>query len=150
MTASVAYCIYATDCGYCFVLEYKVLHLENKQLKTNNNMKKNLLFIFALLCTIVQGTRAQGVIDLSQVNSELYLFGGEVLTGTLIANVKISVADGAHITLRNVTIPGSDMFTEYENTEFHSSTKEIIKPKFNPSFIHTEFAHSPNVTLPTP
>ena len=87
-------------------------------------MKKNLLFIFALLCTIVQGTRAQGVIDLSQVNSELYLFGGEVLTGTLIANVKISVADGAHITLRNVTIPGSDMFTEYENTEFHSSTKE--------------------------
>lgn len=53
MTASVAYCIYATDCGYGFVLEYKVLHLENKQLKTNNNMKK--IFNWVLAAILVCG-----------------------------------------------------------------------------------------------
>ena len=45
-------------------------------------------------------------IDLSTVTSDTIFNNGDVLTGTLGANVKLSIADKALVTLRNVTIDG--------------------------------------------
>ena len=44
--------------------------------------------------------------DLSKITANYTAKNGETLTGTLSANVKISVADGATVTLKNVTING--------------------------------------------
>jgi hypothetical protein len=44
--------------------------------------------------------------DLSTINANYTAQNGETLTGTLGANVKISIADGATVTLNNVTING--------------------------------------------
>lgn len=45
-------------------------------------------------------------IDLSTITSDYTAMDGEILTGTLGSNVKISIADGATVTLSNVTING--------------------------------------------
>ena len=45
-------------------------------------------------------------IDLSAITTNLMAVSGDVLTGTLDGNYKISVADGATVTLNGVTIPG--------------------------------------------
>ena len=74
-------------------------------------MKKKLLFIFALLCAVAQGAWAQRVVDLSTVTSDYVAQDGDVLTGKLDVDhnpVKISIAKGAKITLRDVTILGID------------------------------------------
>ena len=47
-------------------------------------------------------------IDLSSVTENTTAQNGDVLTGTLGANVKISIADGATVTLNGVTINGTD------------------------------------------
>ena len=47
-------------------------------------------------------------IDLSSVTENTTAQDGDVLTGTLGANVKISIADGATVTLNGVTINGTD------------------------------------------
>lgn len=47
-------------------------------------------------------------IDLSKVYSDYEAKDGDILTGTLGENVKISIADGATITLNGVTINGTD------------------------------------------
>ena len=44
------------------------------------------------------------LVDLSQLTADYTAQDGDVLTGTLGANVKISVADGATVTLKDVTI----------------------------------------------
>lgn len=44
--------------------------------------------------------------DLSTINANYTANDGEILTGTLGANVKISIADGATVTLKDVTING--------------------------------------------
>ena len=46
-------------------------------------------------------------IDLSKVYSDYEAKDGDILTGTLGANVKISIADGATVTLNGVTINGT-------------------------------------------
>lgn len=46
--------------------------------------------------------------DLSTINSNYTASNGETLTGTLANNVQISIADGATVTLNNVTINGED------------------------------------------
>ena len=45
--------------------------------------------------------------DLSSISSDYEVKNGEVLTGTLASNVKISIADGATVTLKDVNINGS-------------------------------------------
>ena len=46
--------------------------------------------------------------DLSTINANYTAPNGETLTGTLASNVKISIADGATVTLNNVTIDGEN------------------------------------------
>ena len=46
--------------------------------------------------------------DLSTINANYTAPNGETLTGTLASNVKISIADGATVTLNNVTINGTN------------------------------------------
>ena len=54
-----------------------------------------------------EGRRTSGsVIDLSTITANYTAQDGETLTGTLGENVKISIADGATITIENVTIKG--------------------------------------------
>ena len=47
-------------------------------------------------------------IDLSTITSDYTAMDGETLTGELVNNVKISIADGAKVTLKDVTINGVD------------------------------------------
>ena len=49
---------------------------------------------------------AGGTVNLSTIYTNYTASNGEILTGTLASNVKISIADGAMVTLNNVTING--------------------------------------------
>ena len=71
-------------------------------------MKKKLLFIFALLCAVAQGACSQNVVDLSTLTSDYVAQDGDVLTGKLSTIAKISIANGARITLRDAIIIGSN------------------------------------------
>ena len=71
-------------------------------------MKQKLLLILALLCMVAQGAWAQNVVDLSTVTRDYVAQDGDVLTGKLNFPVKISIAKGAKITLRDATIIGVD------------------------------------------
>lgn len=51
---------------------------------------------------------AARIVDLSTVASGFTAQEGDVLTGTLGSRVKISIADGATVTLRDATIPGDN------------------------------------------
>lgn len=51
------------------------------------------------------------VIDLSGVSENITVENGKILTGTLAKNVKISIADGATVTLSGVNINGSGTWT---------------------------------------
>ena len=50
---------------------------------------------------------AANTVDLASKNSDYVAQNGEILTGTLSGNYKISIADGATVTLRNVSIIGN-------------------------------------------
>ena len=52
--------------------------------------------------------KAPAATDLSTINANYIASDGETLTGTLASNVKISIADGATVTLNNVTINGTN------------------------------------------
>ncbi len=52
----------------------------------------------------VKAVKVDDAIDLSKVTADLTLQNGNVVTGTLKADVKISIAPGATVTLRNVNI----------------------------------------------
>jgi len=64
----------------------------------------------ALIVLGAAGVWAQtnNTIDLSTVTSDITVNNGYTLTGTLGANVQISIANGATVTLNNVTINGVD------------------------------------------
>ena len=47
-------------------------------------------------------------IDLSKLTADYVAHGGDVLTGTLAGNYKITIANGAVVTLNNVTINGTN------------------------------------------
>ncbi len=49
-----------------------------------------------------------GTVNLSTINADYIASNGEILTGTLTSNVKISIADGATVMLKNVTITGTN------------------------------------------
>ena len=65
-------------------------------------MKKKLLFIFSLLCTVAQGAWAN-TINLSQVSADVTANDGDVLTGTT-NTYRVTIAGGATVTLSGVTI----------------------------------------------
>ena len=69
-------------------------------------MKKKLLFIFALLCTVAQGAWAE-TINLSQVSADVTAQNGDVLTSTT-SEYNVTIADGATVTLNGVTISNGD------------------------------------------
>lgn len=71
-------------------------------------MKQKLLLILALLCAVAQGAWAQRVVDLSTCSSDYVAQDGDVLTGMLGADVMISIADNATVTLNTVTIFGTN------------------------------------------
>ena len=48
------------------------------------------------------------LVDLGTLTEDYMVFDGDILTGTLAKNVKISIANGATVTLRNATINGVD------------------------------------------
>ena len=54
----------------------------------------------------VVGAHEVGALDVGDVNSNTTIADGVVVTGTLAANVKVSIAAGATVTLRDVTING--------------------------------------------
>lgn len=58
---------------------------------------------------VVTVTDAPIAIDLSTLTAAYEAQNGDVLTGTLGANVKISIADGATVTLKDVTIIGTNV-----------------------------------------
>ncbi len=53
----------------------------------------------------------ENIVDLSTVTEDLTLQNGDVVTGTLKENVKISIVDGATVTLRNVNITGTNEYS---------------------------------------
>lgn len=58
---------------------------------------------------------AANTVDLASKNSDYVAQNGEILTGTLSGNYKISIADGATVTLRNVSIVGNNTSGEAYN-----------------------------------
>ena len=66
---------------------------------------KKLLALLAAAMGIVTSAYA-ATIDLSDVTADTTLANGDVATGWLGANVKISITDGATVTLRDATING--------------------------------------------
>ena len=60
-------------------------------------------------CTVtVYDDSDEYIVDLGMLTEDYTAFDGDILTGTLGKNVKISIANGATVTLRNVTINGVD------------------------------------------
>ena len=88
-------------------------------------MKKKLLFIFALLCMVAQGALAQW--DIGYISYDLWVDDGEVLTGTQNTPFKITIADGAHVTLKDVTILGSND-TKYEMVNTGNYAYVALRP----------------------
>ena len=52
--------------------------------------------------------KAAAMTDLATITADYEAKDGETLTGTLASNVKISIADGANVTLKDATINGVD------------------------------------------
>ena len=81
-------------------------------------MKQKLLFIFALLCMVAQGAWSQNVVDLSTITSDFVAQDGDVLTGVFDSDnhpVRISIAEGARVTLRDATIIGNSAYGMVSN-----------------------------------
>ena len=66
--------------------------------------------MLVLLLMAVTGTWAADI-DLSKVSTATTAENGDVLTGTLANKVQISIADGARVTLDNVSINASGTWT---------------------------------------
>ena len=62
----------------------------------------------ALVFAATVGQAQNNTVDLSTVNKSFEVKDGQVLTGTLGINCKITIADGASITLNNAIINGSE------------------------------------------
>jgi len=69
-------------------------------------MKKKVLFMFALLYTVVQGAWAE-TINLSTVTADVTAQNGDVLTGTT-STYRVTIAGDATVTLSGVTISNGD------------------------------------------
>ena len=79
-------------------------------------MKQKLLMMLALLASTMTAG-AQSTLDLSTVTTDTEVQDGTTLTGTLNTSsykVKISIADGATVTLSGITINGVDDGENYQ------------------------------------
>ena len=74
---------------------------ETVTLQYNGRLK-----VKGVTATSEAGAPAVNIVDLSKLTENTELKDGDVLTGTLASNVKISIADGATVTLDGVTING--------------------------------------------
>lgn len=83
--------------------------MERKNLHSMKSLVKHFMFL-ALIVLGATGAWAQtnNTINLATVTSNITVNNGYTLTGTLGANVQISIANGATVTLNNVTINGVD------------------------------------------
>ena len=70
--------------------------------------RRSILFAALLLLThqffFSPTVKAQSVVNLAGVTTDTVIQDGQTLTGTLGTNVKISIADGATVTLDGVSI----------------------------------------------
>ena len=85
-------------------------------------MKKIVLFALGLLTAVSVMADTIQLGSLHTISMTKMIYDGDVLTGTFNTNiltqlnpVKISIADGASITLRDATILGIDEFKDKEN-----------------------------------
>ena len=62
--------------------------------------------------TVTMAAAAGSNVDLSTLSANYKAKNGDVLTGTLASNVKISIADGATVTLKDTNINGSGTLTD--------------------------------------
>lgn len=95
-------------------------------------MKRQVLFIFALLCAVAQGVQAKDTVhDLSKLTCSgetmvLVAEDGDVLTGSIRIDkdhrIKWEIANGASITLNNVNIEGTLDYIDlyYDDIRFFS------------------------------
>ena len=74
--------------------------------------KKIFTFLFALVASV--GMSWATTTDLASITDNYTAQDGEILTGTLGVNVKISIADGATVTLLNANINGDKTWTTGE------------------------------------
>ena len=84
--------------------EYQALPLEGVAANTAVTVKYN----GTKKVKSVKAKKKAAATDLSTINANYTASNGETLTGTLGANVQISIADGATVTLNNVTINGTN------------------------------------------
>ena len=70
----------------------------------SNNSDNNL----ALLAMLNNGGGSATVVDLSTITTDFVVQDNSIVTGTLAANVKITIAPGAKVTLKNAVINGTD------------------------------------------
>lgn len=89
-------------------------------------MKKHLLL--ALMCLMATGVFAETVVlNRLQSGSTKTLHDGDVVTGKLLTNVKLKIADGATITLRNAIIaPGSPKYADDSHSGIHCNGSATI------------------------
>ena len=73
-----------------------------------SNSSDNNLALLAMLNNGGSGGTPATTLDLSKVTADTVIANNTTVTGTLGANVKISIADGATVTLKDVTINGTD------------------------------------------
>ena len=98
--------------------------------------------ILATAIGLVSGAFA-ATIDLSKVTGNTTFNNGDVITGTLGADVELSIADGAYVTLRNVTIdrghnsscPWAGL-TCLGDAEIRVDGENTVKGFYNASGIH--------------
>ena len=71
-----------------------------------------LLLIYQ--CINFSAVQAQSIVDLAGVTTDTVIHDGQTLTGTLGEEVKVSIADGA-----TVTLDGVNIFCKYDGWDHH-------------------------------
>jgi hypothetical protein len=82
-------------------------------MKSVFQMKRLTLTLFAVFVATYGAWAQKTTIDLSTVTSNITVQNGDVLTGTLGNNVKISIADGATVTLSNMSINAGGLWADF-------------------------------------
>ena len=98
------------NCGSVNITSGKVTATKGKEapdtIGSGKDGKCGTVTIRGIVGVITKSPYTYNVIDLSKVTSDYTANDADILTGTLGANVKLSIADGATVTLSDVTING--------------------------------------------
>lgn len=115
-------------------------------------MKKKI-FTFLLALTASVGMSWATTTDLASITDNYTAQDGDILTGTLGVNVKISIADGATVTLLNANINGDKTWTtgEYAGlTCLGDATITIVGKNFVSGFYADELGNGyPGIYVPS-